>query len=147
MYLENVEAAGLTSRFHFLGPLPPFEVVPFAANANASLILYYPRSLDYRFALPNKFFQSIAAGLPTLYPDLSEIRRLAEDYEVGLMIDPMNPDSIAEAILQLVNKPCLCAELSKRAKRASEKLSWEHEEIALRRLMESEIGCQESKVG
>ena len=34
------------------------------------------------------FFQPIAAGLPVLYPELPEIRRIAEQYELGVPIDP-----------------------------------------------------------
>ena len=147
MHSEKVKHAGLTSRIHFLEPVSACEVVPFVASANASLILYYARGQNYRFALPNKFFQSIAAGLPILYPDLPEIRRLAEKRDLGLMIDTRNSDSIAEAILWLASRPKLCEEISMRVRKAAEELSWEHEETALRSLIDGVVECSGTKGG
>jgi len=139
MHLEKVSAAGLKNRFHFLRPVLPFEVVPFSASANVALILYYPRSLNYRFALPNGFFQGIAAGLPTLYPDLPEIRRLAERYNLGLLIDTRNPDSISNAILRLLNMPSIRKDLAAGAIKAGLDLSWEREEEKLQSLVRSKV--------
>ena len=136
---EKVSDAGLKNRFHFLRPVLPFEVVPFSASADAALILYYPRSLNYRYALPNGFFQGIAAGLPTLYPDLFEIRRLAETYNLGFLIDPKNPDSISNAILRLLNMPSIRKDLAAGAIKARQDLSWEREEKKLQSLVRTNV--------
>ena len=139
VHSEKVKSASLESRFHFLNPVLPSDVVPFATGADAALLLYYSRSLNYRFALPNGFFQGVACGLPTLYPNLPEIRQIAERYKLGLMIDAQNPQSIANSVLELVNKPKLREALSRGAKEATLKLSWEGEEIFLRNLIEKVI--------
>jgi glycosyltransferase involved in cell wall biosynthesis len=141
-YQSRLKKVGLTElkeRFHFLEPVAPFEVVPLAAGANAALILYYPRSVNYHFALPNGFFQGMAAGLPTLYPDLPEIGRLAKKYELGLMIDVRNSDSISRAIEKLHNEPSLCKKLAANAEKAALELSWENEEIPLRSLIQRRL--------
>lgn len=140
VHSDKVEAEGVANRFHFLGPVFPYDLVPFAASADVALILYYPRSPNYQFALPNGFFQGIAAGLPTLYPDLPEIRRLAERFNLGLMIDPTDPDSIAKAILLILREKGLRERMSKQAKNGALELSWEREEVALQRLIEVVIG-------
>jgi glycosyltransferase involved in cell wall biosynthesis len=58
--------------------------------------------LNFRYALGNKIFEYLAAGLPLLVADLPEARRLVEHYQVGLCFDPDSPASIAIAIKRMV---------------------------------------------
>src|SRR5262249_54974181 len=54
--------------------------------------------LNFKFSLPNKVFEYLAAGVPLLGADLPEVRRLVDRYRVGLCFDPECPRSIADAI-------------------------------------------------
>ena len=63
--------AGVESRVHAVGQVHPEEVVPFIRSADAAAMLYRPLTDNDRYLLPNGFFQSIAAGLPLLRPDLA----------------------------------------------------------------------------
>src|SRR5262245_7482895 len=83
-YDKTVQEHNLEGRVHFVLPVKPYEVVPFIRSADAAIVLYYSKSVDYQYSLPNRFFQSIAAELPMLYPELAEIKRLAELYSVGM---------------------------------------------------------------
>jgi len=126
----------LWGRVHAVDPVMPREVVPFVRRADASLILYYARSENYLNCLPNGFFQSVSAGLPLLYPDLPEIGRLARQFDLGIAIDPLKPESIRDGVLALLGDPQRLAQFRANAQTAAEELSWEKEEVVLKNLVE-----------
>ncbi|NJB69227.1 glycosyltransferase involved in cell wall biosynthesis [Desulfobaculum xiamenense] len=132
--------AGLAGRVHALPPVAPWEVVPFVCGANASLILYTPISQNYRFSLPNALFQSLAAGLPLLYPDLPEIRAVAEPRHCGLVIDPTDSAGIASALARIMDDAAHAASLREAATRAGHELSWAAEESRLSELYARLLG-------
>jgi glycosyltransferase involved in cell wall biosynthesis len=134
-YMDDISRQGLATRVHVLKPVKPYEVVPFIRGADAAIILYYPRSPNYAYSLPNRFFQPLAAGLPLLYPELPEIKRMAEKYDVGIPIDPQNPKSISSAITKLANDPSAVAKYKRNLIKARNELSWENEELILRDLI------------
>ena len=131
---------GIAGRIHVLKPVAPNEVVPFIATANAAVILYYATSVDYLYSLPNRFFQPIAAGVPVLYPPLPEIRRLAERYGVGLMVDPKDPAAISAAMRRLAEEPGLAEGIKVNLLMAQEELSWQREEVEFGAIIEKLIG-------
>jgi glycosyltransferase involved in cell wall biosynthesis len=130
-YLEEIRRTGLESRVHFVPPVLPYEVVPFIRDADAGLILYYPFSVNYVSCLPNGFFQTIAAELPLLYPELAEIKKIAARYEIGLPIDPQSPASIADAVTRLMENGFDMTRYKQNLFTASRELSWEKEEAIL----------------
>jgi hypothetical protein len=124
----------------------PQEVVPFIASADASVVLYFGKSVNYQNALPNRFFQSIAAKLPLVYPDLNEIRRLADRYGVGIKADPQKPAEIESAIRALIEDNHRRDEIRKNLLVASRELCWEGEEQVLRGLLNRHLGRAELSV-
>jgi glycosyltransferase involved in cell wall biosynthesis len=130
---------GVADRAHFVGPVPAPQVPGFIATADASLILYVPVLEDIEYALPNGLFSSIAAGLPLLYPELAEIRRIAREHDLGVPIDPSMPASIAAGVIALTHAQRAAA-FRRNAERAREVLNWEHEETVLAELVESVLG-------
>ena len=72
---QNLARAGVADRVHVFEDVHAQEIVPLIRDADVSILLYYPRSDNYRYALPNGFFQALAAGLPVFYGDLPEIKR------------------------------------------------------------------------
>jgi glycosyltransferase involved in cell wall biosynthesis len=138
--MELARSRGLAARVHFVPPVKPNEVVPFIRTADAAIILYYAKSVDYQFSLPNRFFQPIAAGLPILYPDLPEIRRLAESHGLGLLIDPESPRSIFEAISLLRTDSATLAQLKHNIKVARDLVNYQSEEGVLQNLLTEMVG-------
>lgn len=49
-----------------------------------------------------KVFESMEAGLPLLCSDVPVYRKIWEEYKFGMLVDPKNPDQIAEAINYMV---------------------------------------------
>jgi glycosyltransferase involved in cell wall biosynthesis len=135
-----IEARGLAVRVHVLAPVRPFEVVPFIAEADASVMVYYARSANYRHCLPNGFFQAISAGLPLLYPDLPELAALAAAHGLGIPIDPLSPDSLAAGMRTFVEQPGRLEDFRRNAARAREIVCWQHEEQVLAGVLDRVAG-------
>jgi glycosyltransferase involved in cell wall biosynthesis len=135
-YNEAVRSREMEKRVHFVAPVHPYEVVPFLRTADASLIPYYSRSVNYFYCLPNGLFQAIEAELPLLYPDLPEISRIAKVHELGIPIDPKCPRSVSQAVRRLLGNPEERARYRKNLRRVKGILSWEVEEKVLEELVE-----------
>ena len=139
---KTIDRLGLQNRAHVVSAVPPTEIVPFVRSADLSLILYSPVNPDYEHALPNKFFQSIAADLPILYsPALPEINALAVRHELGLPIDPQSPSSIREGVRKMMDLDRL-SNAKRRAALAHRVLNWEAEEQSLADLIDRISGTR-----
>jgi len=120
--------AQLTNRVHFVDAVPADEVVPFIAGADCAIILYYALTENYNMALPNRFFQSVAAGIPLLYPKLQEMQRVAGTAHIGIAFDPQDSNDIVRAISHIYGDENLRKRLVEETKKAAKKLCWEAEE-------------------
>lgn len=104
-YRAIARAGGFEDRLILLPPVPSRDVVAAARGADAGIWTLPNLCRNFTFALPNKIFEYIAAGLPLLAADYPEARRMAESHGVGLLFDPYDPKSIAAAINRLVDEP------------------------------------------
>ena len=111
-YEKLAHSFGIRERIFCLDPVPSNRVVIEAAGADAGIWTLQNLCKNFRFALPNKIFEYLAAGLPVLVADYPEARKLVDGYGVGLCFDPDSPKSIAEAINELIGN----AELTRRCK-------------------------------
>lgn len=123
--LPIITKLGLTERVHIVKHVCSNEVVPLIRDADAAGILYFPLTRNYLHALPNGFFQSVAAGLPVLYPGLTEITSLIGNREIGIRIDPLSVDSIKKALTQITNDSAFMANCRKHVDELSRELNWE----------------------
>ena len=105
-YRELAQRVGVDERVYCLAPVPSARVVEEAKAGDLGLwTLLANVGLNFHYALGNKIFEYLAAGLPLLVADLPEARRLVERYQVGLCFDPGSPTSIATAINRMVEEP------------------------------------------
>jgi glycosyltransferase involved in cell wall biosynthesis len=130
------ERAGgpLARRVHWGHVVAPNEVVPAIRSADLGLVLYSPYSENYRFALPNGFFQVVAAGLPVVRAPLPEIEAAIGGYAIGECLSRLDPDTLAGAISRCVED---AAALRAGTARLAATLRWENETRVLNRLIEA----------
>jgi glycosyltransferase involved in cell wall biosynthesis len=126
--LPLARSEGVGSRVHLTGRLRPDEIVPTVRDADAAVVLYFAYSDNYSHALPNGFFQAIAAGLPQIVPPLPEMGHIALDYGFGVEANPLDSSSLVAAIGRFVDDPDLRASLAKAAGVAYSNLRWSVEE-------------------
>jgi glycosyltransferase involved in cell wall biosynthesis len=132
-YEPLIRDVGLEDRVRVLPPVSPDRINRFIRDADAGVILYYGITPDFEVALPNRLFHAVAAGLPILYPRLTEISALAERHGLGLPIDSRDPASIAEAARSLGEDDGAAERFGRAAAEATAELSWERQEPQLER--------------
>lgn len=94
-------AGHLGERIAFEPAVPPDQLVATAAQADIGIFLLANSTTHARFALPNKIFEYMQAGLMVISSDLPEIRRLVEAAQCGLLLDGDTPAAIAACLAQL----------------------------------------------
>jgi glycosyltransferase involved in cell wall biosynthesis len=95
-------AAADPDRVVVLPPVPPDELLPWTASADVTFVGQPPRTLNQRYNLPNKLFESLMAGVPVVVSEGNEQCRLVSRERVGACADIDAPRSIAEALAAIV---------------------------------------------
>ena len=109
------------------------EIVETIRSADLGLVLYEPISENYRYALPNGFFQVVAAGLPVIRAPLPEIEAVIGEYRIGRCLTALTPEELAAAILHAERN---AAGLRAAAVALGRELRWENEARRLMRLID-----------
>jgi len=91
-------------------------------------------SLNHHFSLPNKIFDYIKAETPYLCTNLPERKLITEKYDVGIVLDNLNPQTIADAIHSLMSDKEKYLQYKENCKKAAFELTWENEEKVLRNI-------------
>jgi hypothetical protein len=130
---ERIRRTPMAARFHFGYHVPQNQVVPFIRSADAGLVVYRHYSENYRFALPNGFFQIVAAGLPLIRAALPEVEAAVGNRTVGVCLGQLDAPSLATAILH-----CTADGPTLRAASVSlgQELCWEREAGCLHSVIE-----------
>jgi glycosyltransferase involved in cell wall biosynthesis len=121
-------------RVHYLGWQDREGVIGALRRARVGLVVLHPRP-NYVEALPIKLFEYMAAGLPIVASDFPLWRRLVEEAGCGLLVDPLDPTAIAEALAYLLTHPDDAAEMGRRGRAAVEsQFNWDAEAANLVKL-------------
>lgn len=115
---------GLSDRVHFLDPVPPDRIRETIRSADLGVSMLEDTCLNHRFALPNKFFDYIHAGLPILASDLDEMRRIVERFTLGETVSAKDPDAVGRFIQSMLDRSS-ASPWTPGLARAAETFSWE----------------------
>jgi glycosyltransferase involved in cell wall biosynthesis len=128
---EMVYELDLDKKIKFLGRLPLHDLHEVTCQADLGISLEEDLGLNYRFALPNKLFDYIQAGVPVLVSNLPEMRKIVEHYQIGAIAETHQRKELAElmksALFDQEKRLLWKQNLSK----AASELCWEKEEKIL----------------
>lgn len=117
--------AGASDRIHFAEAVAPDDVIDYAAAADVGVSPIVPSSLNYRYSLPNKLFQYMAAAIPVVASDLPQVREVVESTGCGVVVDTTRPEAIAEGIASVLADPARARDMGERGRRAVvERYNW-----------------------
>ncbi len=99
----RVARLGLTDRVRFHAPVPPDALLPLTAGADVGVTLLEDTCLNHRYALPNKLFEYLMAGVPVLASALPEMRRVVEGHDVGCVVDPADRTALVQTLQHMID--------------------------------------------
>lgn len=88
-------------------------------------------SKSYYYALPNKFFEYIQAGVPMICSDFPEMSKIVNEYDNAALVDPYSVDEIARSIVTMKDDKEVYEKFKKNTIAAKEELCWENEKRKL----------------
>jgi glycosyltransferase involved in cell wall biosynthesis len=123
---EKVKEMQLGDKVRFLGWIPHKNLLTYIASADVGVEPTQSSCLSYRYALGNKLFEYLMAGLPIAVSDQPQRRQIVEKYGVGEVFDEKDPRSIARAIDSIVSDEERYRVMRQRVRRAvSGEFNWE----------------------
>ncbi len=87
--------------------------------------------LNQYYSLANKFFDYIQNGVPQITMNFPEYKKINDRYSIAILIDDINPETIAVAVNNLLNNEITYNQLKENCKKAAADLTWQNEEIKL----------------
>jgi glycosyltransferase involved in cell wall biosynthesis len=122
---DRAARRGVSDRVHVLGPVPSDDVVAYAASADVGVSPIVPSCLNYRYSLPNKLFQYMAAGVPVVASDFPQVREVVLAASAGQVVDTERPEEMAGAIRAALADPAGSREMGRRGRAAVlDRLNW-----------------------
>ncbi|MFN0032330.1 MAG: glycosyltransferase [Flavobacteriales bacterium] len=109
------------------------ELRQYTAHADLGISLDKPLHLNYALSLPNKLFDYIHMGTPVLVSNLPELRKIVNQFQVGMVCTEVTSLVVADSINKALHHPeypnwktnCLAAR---------EQLNWQNEEKVLKEI-------------
>jgi glycosyltransferase involved in cell wall biosynthesis len=124
---KTVVELKITERVQFI-PAVTWEILmKYTKTADIGMCLEKDTNLNYRFSLPNKLFDYIAAGIPVIASNLPETRKIVNDNNCGIIIDLVTPGNIVSALNEIKMNPHKLVEYKMNSVMAAKSLNWETE--------------------
>jgi glycosyltransferase involved in cell wall biosynthesis len=97
-HLRTLAAVRAPGRVFFHDPVTPEAVVRRIAEFDVGLNVIAPTTYNYRVALPNKFFEGVAAGLAMCIGPSPSMAAVVAQYGLGCIAPSFAPDDLAATL-------------------------------------------------
>jgi glycosyltransferase involved in cell wall biosynthesis len=113
--LEKTARQQQLDNFIRLGLMPKQDLVAYVQQAMVSLVpLKGTPVLDT--SSPNKFFESLAAGVPVVQNTKGWMKDFLEEHKVGYTLDADDADGLANLLIEVSANPDVLKSMGQRAK-------------------------------
>jgi len=116
------------SNIHFVTAVSPDAVIPSLRGADVGISLIENTCLSYYHCLPNKLFEYIQAGVPSIVSDFPEMGTIIDDTGCGWKV-PVNEEAVYSLVAHLSMADI--REKKENALRSHDRYVWENEEPKL----------------
>jgi glycosyltransferase involved in cell wall biosynthesis len=108
----------------FYGVIEKKQIIEIFSKSYAGVVPLHPLE-NYKDALPVKMFEYMAAGLPVIASDFPLWKKILEENECGITVNPLSPDAIAKAIQYFGSHPSEAKRMGLNGRKAVEtKFNW-----------------------
>ncbi|HEY5604959.1 MAG TPA: glycosyltransferase [Thermoplasmata archaeon] len=133
---EVADACKRHPNTEYLGIVPNERVLPMTVDSHAVLSMFDPTHRINQVGLPNKIFEAMAAGRPSITTHGLPMGDLVEEEECGLAV-PYSTEGFREAVVRLRDDPDLAERLGRNGLAAAKReYNWAAESRKLVRLYE-----------
>jgi glycosyltransferase involved in cell wall biosynthesis len=127
------------SRVNATGEVDRSGVKSILERSIAGIVTFKPGP-NHLESQPNKMFEYMSAGIPVIASNFPLWRKIVEENQCGLLVNPLDPSSIASAIDQLVLDPERARKMGENGSRAIVNLyNWEVEKKKLLQFYEATL--------
>ena len=127
-FISDAERMEVRDQIEIVDQIPFEEMLGYLSIADIGITPLQPSDKNTYYSLARKFLEYVAAGLPVIVSDFPEYRALVEKFDLGLAVNPEDPQEIAAAVNRLVEDQQLRVQLGENAARAFDlELNWEME--------------------
>jgi len=128
---KMIKKYSLQEKVIFKPKMPFTELRQYTMNSDLGLAIDKDTNLNYHFSLPNKLFDYIHSGIPTLSSGLIELKQIIDKYDIGYYIQNHDPKHIASVIADIFSDESRYNKVKNNTLKAKEELCWENEEKVL----------------
>ncbi len=102
---RRAAAPDLADRVCMMGAVDPSELLDWVACADVVAMPIQASTLNHRLTTPNKLFEAMAAGVPSVVSDLPGMATIVRETGCGTLVDPTDPKAIAAAVREVIDLP------------------------------------------
>ena len=133
---RKVQSLDGWKKVEFPGFVGRKEVSEIYQRSIAGLVTLHPIP-NYLEALPVKMFEYMGAGIPVIASNIPLWKKIVEESDCGITVDPMDPKAIARAVAFFVANPAEVTRMGANGRKAVfEKYNWDNEQAGLIALYE-----------
>lgn len=103
------------------------DMAAILGQSRAGLVLFHPAP-NHLDSQPNKLFEYMSAGIPVIASDFPLWREIVDGSGCGLLVNPQDPEAIAQAMNWILDNPQKAQQMGENGKLAVEEIyNWEIE--------------------
>jgi glycosyltransferase involved in cell wall biosynthesis len=118
LFNRLVERSGVNEYFQFHGYVEHNKLPEYYLDAD----LFVLPSLAE--GMPNVVLEAMSSGLPIVATRVAGSEELVHEGKNGILVAPKDVDSLAQAVIRLINEPDLRERMGKRSKKLVHQYSW-----------------------
>ncbi len=123
---EAASRLGIEGRVFFYGQVSPREVKSHLAEAAVAVLPLTQDLISASFTSPLKLFEYMAARVPIVASDLSSTREILSDGINALLVQPNEPQALADGIQKILNDRPMAERLAQKAYEDVSGYTWEN---------------------
>ena len=128
---QQIKEKALEKKVTIKGRMPFQELPAETSKADLGIALEENIGLNYYYALPNKLFDYIQAGVPVLVSPFPEMQKIVNQYEIGTVYDHKDAKMLAQKIDEIFELKNRYQQWQRNTQKAAKDLCWEKQEETL----------------